>query len=132
MARPERILLAEDDFSQRDILLEILSAEGYEVSAAGSPSAVLEKLRTFQPDLVLLDYVGIATPQVIVELFHRGRRPGVILVSGDSRVRKIARELQADAFLEKPYELPELLGTAEAVLGRRRAESPMAYGSVCL
>ena len=53
MAR--RVLVAEDDLKVVEFLQELLSAKGYEVSAAGNGVEALRKVMEERPHLILLD-----------------------------------------------------------------------------
>ncbi len=50
-----RILVVEDELSLRESLEYSLRQEGYEVATAADGVAALEAVRSFTPDLVLLD-----------------------------------------------------------------------------
>jgi PAS domain S-box-containing protein len=52
---PAPILLVEDDFSSRQILKDLLEAEGWSVVEAENGLVALEKLATTQPMMILLD-----------------------------------------------------------------------------
>lgn len=56
--RRKPILVVEDDSTTLDLMLEVLSAEGYEVLGARSGQRALQLVveRSVQPDLLLLDY----------------------------------------------------------------------------
>lgn len=51
----KKILVAEDDPANRQLLREILGADGYQVIEAANGREALEKIAEMQPDLVLLD-----------------------------------------------------------------------------
>jgi CheY-like chemotaxis protein len=111
------ILLAEDDEAQREVLVEVLEVEGYRVLAASSPAEVLAGLGQ-SPALVLLDLVGVASPQVMSAIRSLPRRPAVVVVSGDNATQGVAERLGADAYLTKPYDLDELLLRVRQALAR--------------
>lgn len=124
------ILLAEDDEAQQEVLVEVLEVEGYRVLAASSPSEVLEALGE-NPALVLLDLMGVASPQVMSALRALPRRPGLVVLSGDASLPAVAERMEADAYLTKPYDLDELLARVRDALGRAgwmdaRARAPGA------
>lgn len=51
----KRILIIEDELPLREAFAFLLQSEGYEVEVAENGKIGLEKLQTFQPDIVLLD-----------------------------------------------------------------------------
>jgi CheY-like chemotaxis protein len=53
--QPKRILVADDTVSSRDLLRFILEGSGYEVAEAKDGEAVLEKVASFPPHLIILD-----------------------------------------------------------------------------
>ncbi len=113
------VLLAEDDQDQREVLTEFLESEGYGVLPAASALEVLEQL-LLHPDVVLLDLNGVSSPAVFGLLRRLPLRPAVVLISADNRISEVAGQVAADAFLEKPYDLGELLLTLEAVQEARQ------------
>ena len=50
-----RVLVAEDDADLRNLLVEAIEAEGYEVVVACDGAEALEKARACRPDVALLD-----------------------------------------------------------------------------
>ena len=50
-----RILVIEDEDLLRDMILEVLGADGYETAGAGDPHEGLRLVRELTPDLVVLD-----------------------------------------------------------------------------
>jgi CheY-like chemotaxis protein len=58
MPQAFRVLVVDDDVDLRETLCEVLGAEGYEVSSAGSGREAFEWLQVSPaPDLILLDLV---------------------------------------------------------------------------
>jgi CheY-like chemotaxis protein len=112
------VLVGEDDSAQRDILTEVLELEGYRVLTAEDSSSMLRHLQ-LQPDAVLLDIVGVSNRQVMAAVRALPWPPAVLLLSGDSQLPELARSMNADAFLAKPYELDVLLGTLASSLNFR-------------
>src|SRR5581483_1382327 len=110
------ILVIEDDTDTRDMLSEAFRMEGYRVLAAGDCARALEEAAAEAPDLIVLDLVLPGQDRVpcAEELRRRGLRLGVpvLIVSADARVAEKARELGAEGYLAKPFELDELLGQA--------------------
>ncbi len=51
-----RILIVDDNIAIQEILAEILTVDGYEIDKAGSVAVAIDKLDSFRPDALLLDY----------------------------------------------------------------------------
>jgi signal transduction histidine kinase len=111
----KRILVVDDEPTNRRLIAAILSSEPYEVVPAGSGEQALELIAAGGIDLVLLDVLmpgldGIETCRHIRQTLAQPLLP-VIMVSaladGDSRTR--GKEAGADDFLTKPVAEDELL-----------------------
>ena len=119
-----RILLVEDDPIFRSVVQDNLIFEGYRVDAVGSGRAALERLRTFSPDLVVLD---LTLPDcdgfdLCPQLHQGGKVPVIILSARGQKVDKIkGLELGADDYVTKQPDLDELLVRIRVVLRRARA-----------
>lgn len=55
MGTKYKILVVEDEQILREAYCQILTQEGYEVAEAANGRLALKQLKTFQPDLILLD-----------------------------------------------------------------------------
>jgi CheY-like chemotaxis protein len=127
-ARPsqgKRVLVVEDTADIRELLSEILTAEGYEVASACNGAVALAMLRSGPPvDLVLLDLMmpvmdGI---ELMDALKASGGLPApVVAMSAFERFRKDAGGLGACAFVGKPVDIDQLLATVERHATERRA-----------
>jgi CheY-like chemotaxis protein len=120
----ETVLLVEDDGLFRGLLQSVLEANGYRVLAAGGPPEAMNlfvaSARTV--DLLVSDLVMPGGSGIELAGALRARTPGlrVVLMSGYSDEALASRDLDnsaADAFLEKPFAIEELLRTVRAVLG---------------
>src|SRR6516165_6558506 len=54
-ARPFRVLIAEDNPQGVELLEAYLSDSGYEIQRSGDGEETMEKVRSWKPDLILLD-----------------------------------------------------------------------------
>ncbi len=123
-----RLLVVEDDPDIRDALAECLADSGFAVTTASDGAAGLECLRAQRIDLVLLDLVmpGMDGQSFMAELRklpHAANVP-VIVTTGMTA----ARVAGADARLDKPFDIEELLSAVRSCLdagGREHAlQSP--------
>ncbi len=115
MGSGQRILVVDDEESQRTITSAILKRLGYTAVTAGSGEEALRILKAEDVDAVLLDMVmpgmdGLETYRRMLDL-----HPGLpcVIASGFSEtgaVRKV-QQLGAGTYLKKPYTI-EHLGTA--------------------
>lgn len=117
-----RILIVDDEERIHTFLKSKLSASGYEVLTAKDGAEALEKIRSEEPDLVLLDVLmprldGIET---LKEIRTFSAVPVIILSAKGSDSDKIkGLNLGADDYVAKPFNPSELLARIEAV--KRRA-----------
>lgn len=115
-----RVLIAEDDEAQREILGEVLEHEGYQVLTAKTPDEVLAQLRQ-RPDALILDVWGVSSATVFAALGRMPDRPACLLVSGDDGAASvIASRLGAEGFLAKPFDVETLLERLRQALHRRQ------------
>ena len=120
------ILLVEDDFNLRSILVEILEDAGHRVSALADGKEVEKFIPTDPVDLVLMDILlpeqeGIET---IINLHRNYPDVKIIGMSGGGQAGPAGAELYLDAALtfgahdtlQKPFEHTELLDKIDVVL----------------
>jgi CheY-like chemotaxis protein len=112
-----RILVVDDDPAFCTIMREILGAEGFEVHVAYDAQDAISKLEEFLPDIILSD---IMMPDIDGLWLIRSIRSSpvwanipTIVVSAKimPKDREAARKAGADAFVPKPFSLPELRST---------------------
>ncbi len=134
----ETILIIEDDKSLRDGLAMNFQLQGYTVLTAKDGADGMKMAFNANPDLIILDimlplYSGL---DILTELREKNALVPVLILSARDNVdQKIeGLELGADDYVTKPFELPELLARAEAMLRRKRAnhvpKQVIAFGDV--
>lgn len=104
------VLIVDDEPGISRIVRLMLQSEGFDVEVKDRGSAALEYVEREAVGLVLLD---INMPEMdgrelFRELRQRGFITPVILMSANG-ARAAARELGADAYLEKPFALEDLV-----------------------
>jgi DNA-binding response OmpR family regulator len=112
----KKILIADDDAGILDALTLFLEEVGYEVEATDD-GAVLRTFPDGMPDLLLLDIwmSGWNGRDICHHLKSQEatRHLPVILMSANRDTAIIAREVRADDFLAKPFDLDALLEKIE-------------------
>jgi DNA-binding response OmpR family regulator len=118
------ILLADDDPTITDNLPPFLERAGFHVLAVSNGRDALEKAKSHQPELIILD---VLMPLMDGrEVLRRLRSqniwiPTILLTQvGKSTERAIALEEGADDYLNKPFDPHELLARIHAVTRRTK------------
>jgi adenylate cyclase len=112
--QPSRILVVDDNASNRDLLSRRLQREGHTVLQAEDGVIALAMVEKERLDLVLLDLMmpGISGYEVLTQLKRdpRSREIPVIMISALTELDAIVRciEAGADDYLAKPFD-PTLL-----------------------
>ena len=117
-----RILAVDDQPHNLRLLVDLLSAKGYEVVTAASGAEALAKIESARPDLVLLDVImpnmsGYEVCRKIREMPETAVLPIVMITAldpGEERVKGL--DAGADDFLAKPVNQAELLARVRSLL----------------
>jgi DNA-binding response OmpR family regulator len=109
----KKILVVDDESSIREALSKVLHAEDYEVVSAENGQEAIDKFKSEQIDLLLLDLGlpvkdGQDTMRWLAEV---NPLLPVIIITGRSKQRELAEKMGADALMEKPLDVPRLLQT---------------------
>lgn len=124
MTHTRRVLLVDDDTANLEILGEILRSEGYAVVSARNGAEAMACLRTAQPDIVMLDYVmplmDGATMAAKLKSDDATRGIAILMTSGLPEDMVRPRCQLYDAFLQKPYEVSDVLRTIERITAVRQ------------
>jgi DNA-binding NtrC family response regulator len=104
-----RILIVDDDAAQRAALAAILSDRGFVTQVATDGLEALERLSTFNPDVIVADLVmprmdGFELIQHLKD--HGDLTPAIVLTAFGSMEKALAvvHDLKAFWYLEKPVE----------------------------
>lgn len=125
-----KILIVDDDEESRQLLTEVLEANGYGVGAVGDGQAARKALgedgeyRIVIADLHMPKETGL---ELLRHLREQNSHHRIVLMSSfiSAAERDLARDLGAQALLEKPFRLSELLN----VVGGLAQKSPIGTAS---
>jgi DNA-binding response OmpR family regulator len=131
----EKILVVDDDQALRELLLLLLSHEGYEVVTACNGGKAIELAREENPELIILD---VSMPEVdgiqtCWELRAQQQTCWVpiIVMTGFEETQTEALHAGVDDFVTKPFRPADLLARVKALLKVRHledeAERALAY-----
>ena len=124
------ILVAEDEEHLAYGIKFNLEAEGYAVTAVGDGQTALARLAADPPvDLVVLDLMlpGMSGYAVCEAMRARGNDVPVVMLTARTLVEDRIRGFDAgtDVYMQKPFDLEELLSVVRNLLARRgRTERP--------
>jgi DNA-binding response OmpR family regulator len=120
-SRRKTILLIEDNAAIIDALGFLLEEEGYHVTLP-ERGVALQSLKAPFPDLILLDLLlsGMDGKVICQQLKAQETtcHIPIILMSANKNTPRIAREVGADDWIMKPFEMWALLALLDAYMGR--------------
>lgn len=113
----KKVLVAEDDKAILEVVKIILQDGGYDVMGVETGEGITTLIAKEQPHLVLLDiwlagHDGGTIARNLRQANETKTIP-IIMVSANNETEKIAKEVGANDFLQKPFNIDELLAMVE-------------------
>lgn len=109
----KKIWVIDDDPSILDVIQIILEDSGYKTEIISNFEIIKEKIQEDIPDLILLDvWVSGHNGKEIAEFIRNNKKTKnvpIIIVSALPNLRNVTKKIGADDFLEKPFNLEDLL-----------------------
>ena len=125
-----RILVADDEPNQLELLTFNLTQAGFEVVRAGDGQQALDMVEEHHPDLVIIDWMmphmsGIDVCRTLRSRSETKRLPIIILSArGEEGDRTLGLDIGADDYISKPFSPREMVSRVRALL--RRAHPSLA------
>ena len=127
-ARPERILVIEDDRAVQKALRRLFESEGFAIDIAGNGVTGLEMFRTATPSVLVLDLSLPEMPgqDICREISREAPALPIIILSAKAEVmdKVLLLELGAHDYVTKPFSPRELLARVRTAL-RRSTQTPL-------
>ena len=118
---PKKILIVEDEANIRELLRLYLEREGYTVLEAENGVEGIKKWKSDKPDMLLLDVMMPVMDgwEVCREIRAESDVPIIMLTAkGETADRVSGLEMDADDYIVKPLEMPEVIARVRAVFRR--------------
>lgn len=119
-----RILIAEDDPKQAELIRLYLEREGYSVLVTHDGRTALEQIRARRPDLVILDVMMPAMDGLdVTRVLRQDSDVPIIMLTARSTEDDLllGLDLGADDYITKPFSPRELAARVRTVMRRRSA-----------
>ena len=118
-----KILIVEDDIDINNLLSEILKNNGYETDSAYTGREALLLLKMKEYDLVLFDLMmPNMTGEEVIEEIRKNNKISIIVISAktDKKTKIDVLKMGADDFIQKPFDIDDVLVRVEANIRRYR------------
>ncbi len=123
-----RVLVVDDEPNIADVISMALRYQGFEVASAATGAEALAAVRSFRPQLMLLDVMlpDMEGFEVARRLgADRARVPIIFLTARDATEDKVrGLTVGGDDYVTKPFSLEELIARVRALLRRSGAAEP--------
>jgi twitching motility two-component system response regulator PilH len=116
------VLVVEDSVTQREMITDLLKGSGLTVTVASDGVEALEQIQSRSPDLVVLDIVmpRMNGYEVCRQIKANPKTQNIPVVMCSSKGEEFDRywgmRQGADAYIAKPFQPTELVGTVKQLL----------------
>jgi len=125
----KKILIVDDEKKIRNIIAKYLKNEGYKVENAADGREALALIKTFQPDLMVLDLMlpKLSGEEVCQQVRQSSELP-ILMLTAKSREKDKLQGFNfgADDYLIKPFSPRELVARVKAIIRRTDYEADKA------
>ena len=122
-----RILVIDDEPSILNVVTAYLRSEGYDYQTAADGAKGLAMVKTYSPDLIILDIMlpGMDGIEVLSQLRRESNAYVIMLTARAEETDKlVGLSVGADDYLTKPFSPRELMARIKAAL--RRYQNPVS------
>lgn len=112
-----KLLIADDNEDLLELMEIFLQEKGYEIKTVATKKKLFSELKNYQPDLILLDVFlnGEDGREICKQLRENVKNINlnIIIISANPYAMKEFKKFGADGYIEKPFELEDLLTKIE-------------------
>jgi DNA-binding NtrC family response regulator len=120
----DKILIVDDEPSNRNILSQELTHDGYSVLTAGDGREALKKVESSRPDLIILDYMmpDLSGLEVLKELRKRENDTPVVMITAYGTMERAVEAMKEAAydFITRPFEPDHIALVVRKALEQQR------------
>jgi len=120
----DKILVVDDQASNRNILRQELTHRGYAVETANDGAEALGKVESSRPDLMIVDYMmpNMSGLDVLKELRNREHDIPVVMITAYGTVERAVQAMKEGAydFITRPFEPDHIAIVLQKALERQR------------
>lgn len=122
--RSKRILIVDDEPDVTELVAYQLRAKGFTVEELNNPTQSIAKIRSFQPDLIILDVMmpDISGIQICRMLRADPKTKGIPVIfltaKAEETDRVLGLEVGGDDYICKPFSIKELILRAQGLIRR--------------
>jgi two-component system alkaline phosphatase synthesis response regulator PhoP len=118
-----KVLMIDDDNDLLEITKNLLDKKGYEVAGFNNWEEALINIDTFEPQLIVLDVFlndtdGLEICKNLKAMPRTKHIPVLIFSSYPGIAERVIYEYGADGFIEKPFEVDDLIAKMHSVLSQ--------------
>lgn len=118
------VLVVDDDVLIRDLIEDVVSRQGYKVTAAGSGEEALERMREQRFALIFLDLVlpGMSGVDVLRAVKEKDEEAVVVIITGygDDPIALEALSMGPIFLIRKPFKVADVIHVLDIVMKAKR------------
>src|SRR5215467_12511743 len=120
----DKILIVDDEPSNRNILRQELTHKGYTIETANDGAEALRKVESSRPDLIILDYMmpDLSGLDVLKELRKRENDTPVVMITAYGTLERAVEAMKEGAydFITRPFEPDHIVLVVRKALEQQR------------
>jgi DNA-binding response OmpR family regulator len=123
MSDKKTVLVIDDEIDLQQLVKIALTSRGYRVETANNGLEGLEKLKTINPHLIILDLNmpkmgGLVFYQKICDKANQPKY-SILILTARANMAKLFQDFIIDGFKTKPFEIDELLDEVDNIINKK-------------